>query len=174
VSLVRVSVVLLVDARGWVLLQERDDAAPLAPGQWGLVGGHVDPGEDWLAARDRELEEETGLRLPDGTLGLWYAGVRPSREVEGRVVDWQIWAGRADLTDDDIVLGEGRQIVFVDPDRIGRLDLAESTSHFLPRFLASATYRRLSGRAEQSVLVRPDEEAPGERLEGEVERHDRG
>jgi 8-oxo-dGTP diphosphatase len=144
VSPVRVSVLFLVDARGWVLLQERDDAAPIAPGQWGLVGGHVDPGEDWLSARDRELEEETGLRLPDGTLELWYAGVRPSQEIPGRVVDWQIWAGRADLTDDDIVLGEGRQIVFVDPDRIGELDLAESTAYFLPRFLASRAYTRLS------------------------------
>jgi 8-oxo-dGTP pyrophosphatase MutT (NUDIX family) len=144
VGAVRVSVVLLVDVRGWVLLQERDGLAPIAPEQWGLVGGHVDPGEDWLAARDRELEEETGLRLPEGTLELWYAGLRPSLEVDGRVVDWQIWAGRVDLTDDDIVLGEGRQIVFVDPDRLGELDLAESTAHFVPRFLGSPTYRRLA------------------------------
>lgn len=139
------SVVLLVDARGWVLLQERDDRAAIAPDQWGLVGGHVDPGEDWLAARDRELAEETGLRLPEGTLELWYAGVRRSGEVEGRIVDWRIWAGRVELTDDDIVLGEGRRIVFVDPDRLGELDLAESTAHFVPRFLASAAYRRLTG-----------------------------
>jgi 8-oxo-dGTP pyrophosphatase MutT (NUDIX family) len=140
--------VFLVDARGWVLLQERDDLAPTAPGQWGLVGGHLDPGEDWLAARDRELAEETGLRLPDGTLELWYAGERRSTEIGDRVVDWRIWAGRADLTDDDIVLGEGRQIVFVDPRRIGELDLAESTGHFLPRFLASETYRRLRARPQ--------------------------
>ena len=52
--------------------------------------------------------------------------------------------GRADLTDADIVLGEGRQIVFVDPARIDELDLAETTADFLPRFLASETYRRLT------------------------------
>ena len=55
--------VLLVDRRGWVLLQERDEHAPVAPNQWGLVGGHVEPGEDWEAALHRELEEETGLNV---------------------------------------------------------------------------------------------------------------
>ena len=48
-----------------------------------------------------------------------------------------------DLTDDDIVLGEGRAIVFVDPAELGSLDLAESCAHFVPQFLASDLYRQL-------------------------------
>src|SRR3954464_2244473 len=66
------AVVFLVDARGWVLLQERDEHAPTSPEQWGIVGGRVEPGEDRAAAMRRELREETGLELPAGVLTLWY------------------------------------------------------------------------------------------------------
>ena len=43
----RLAVLLLVDARGWILLQERDSGAPVAPDQWGMVGGHVEEGESF-------------------------------------------------------------------------------------------------------------------------------
>jgi 8-oxo-dGTP pyrophosphatase MutT (NUDIX family) len=141
--------VFLVDTRGWVLLQERDEHAPVAAEQWGIVGGHVDPGEDRAAAMRRELEEETGLRLGAGALRLWYAGEdTPDRKASPDLRDrWQIWVGRVGVTDEDIVVGEGRQIVFVDPAVAGRLDLAPSTAYFLPRFVASESYRELVGPA---------------------------
>ena len=141
-----VAAVFLVDARGWVLLQERDEHAPTAPNQWGIVGGHVEPGEDWTEALHRELVEETGLALPEPTLTLWYDGHRtPRRKVSRELSDhWMIWVGRVDLADRDITVGEGRQIVFVDPGRLDELDLAESTAYFLPRFLGSDAYRGLS------------------------------
>ncbi len=140
--MVRFGAVVLVDRRGWVLLQERDEHAPVAAEQWGIVGGHVDPGEEWPVATRRELLEETGLELPEGTLQVWYDG-RHTPETKARrglSNHWQLWVGRVDLTDAHIVCGEGRQIVFVDPDRIDELDLAESTAWFLPRFLASEDY----------------------------------
>ena len=138
--------VILVDARGWLLLQERDEHAPVAPNQWGLVGGHVETGEDWDAALHRELEEETGLRL-DQDLELWFDElVQHSPKVSTHLADhWRIWAGQVDLADRDITVGEGRQIVFVDPARItdGTLDLGVASRHVLPMFLESETYRRL-------------------------------
>src|SRR4051794_520192 len=120
----RLSVILLVDARGWVLLQERDEHAPRAPNQWGMVGGHVEDGEDFEPAAYRELAEETGVRLTDG-LRLW-------RDERFRYSDrdepfrYQVWVAPTTLTDADIVVGEGRQIVFVAPERIPELDKSES------------------------------------------------
>ncbi|MGO4257307.1 NUDIX domain-containing protein [Marmoricola sp. RAF53] len=139
----RLAVVLLVDERGWVLLQERDENAPRAANQWGMVGGHVEDDEDFETAVYREVAEETGVDLPPGTLALW-------RDDEYTYPDghrgrYHVYAARVDLTDDDIVVGEGRQIVFVDPDRILDLDLAGSSRYFLPDFLTSDLFRTLQG-----------------------------
>ena len=141
----RLASVILVDSRGWLLLQERDEHAPVAPEQWGLVGGHLDPGEDWEHGMRRELEEETGLTDVEG-LELWFDEVvRHSPKVSTHLADhWKIWVGRVDLTDGDITLGEGRQILFVDPATLGSLDLATATSQLLPMFLESEIYTRLA------------------------------
>lgn len=129
---VRLVGIFLIDPRGWVLLQERDEGAPTAPDHWGVVGGHVEPGEDWETARDRELLEETALVLPEGTLEFWYDGVVPA---DDRQLHWRIWVGRVDLTDADVTCGEGRQIVFVDPATFIDLRLSDTLEYFLPRLL---------------------------------------
>ncbi|WP_216320139.1 NUDIX hydrolase [Deinococcus aestuarii] len=51
--------VLLQDDSGRVLLQRRGD-----DGLWGVPGGSLEPGEDFLTAAHRELLEETGLTCP--------------------------------------------------------------------------------------------------------------
>jgi 8-oxo-dGTP diphosphatase len=139
----RIAVVFLVDRRGHVLLQHRDEHAPRAANQWGMVGGHVEDGEDPDDGVHRELEEETGVQAAPGDLELWQD--TEFSYSDGHRGAYRVYAGAVDLTDDDIVVGEGRAIVFVDPAQALDLDLAESTAHFLPLFLASDTYRRLSG-----------------------------
>lgn len=140
----RLAVLLLVDRRGWVLLQERDENAPRAANQWGMVGGHVEDGEGFELAAYRELAEETGIVMTHGTLRLW-------REDEYTYPDghrgrYCIYAAAVDLTDADIVVGEGRRIVFVAPTEIPALDLAGSSRHFVPDFLASDLYAELVNR----------------------------
>jgi 8-oxo-dGTP diphosphatase len=132
---------LLVDRRGWVLLQERDEHAPVAPNQWGLVGGHVEPGEDIETTVYRELAEETGLDWHEGLI-LWRDQVAANPRT-GRLKRYSIWTAPVDVTDDDIVLGEGRQIVFVDPALVLTLDLGGSARPILADFLASDRYAQL-------------------------------
>lgn len=127
------STILLTDVRGWLLLQERDEHAAIAPNQWGMVGGGVEPGESFEVAAYRELAEETGLVWTKG-LQLWRDA--PFKYQEASTANrYHIWTAPTELTDDDITVGEGRQIVFVRPSQIATLDLSESAAHFVPQFL---------------------------------------
>ena len=137
--------VILVDPAGRVLLQERDEHAPIDPDRWGLSGGHLETGEDPEAGAYREVEEETGVRLSPGTLEPFHTFdvFHPNY---GSVDQVHVFVGRVDLTDDDIDCHEGRQIVFVDPERARRLDLTMTGVLAVPAFLESAAYRRLAQR----------------------------
>jgi isopentenyl-diphosphate delta-isomerase type 1 len=58
----RVVHVLVFNNSGELLLQKRSREKDVAPGKWDTsVGGHVNPGEDVLAAARREMEEELGI-----------------------------------------------------------------------------------------------------------------
>ncbi|XP_056366966.1 nucleoside diphosphate-linked moiety X motif 17 isoform X1 [Oenanthe melanoleuca] len=68
--------VLLEAACGHVLLTRRATTLRHFPNVWVPPGGHLEPGEELVAAGLRELAEETGLLLEPGTfswrlLGLW-------------------------------------------------------------------------------------------------------
>ncbi len=78
----RVAHVLVVNGRGEVLLQKRSQFKDIQPGKWDTsVGGHLDPGEDYLAAAKREMAEELGLiDLP--LTFLYYSRVRNEIESE--------------------------------------------------------------------------------------------
>jgi len=136
--------VFLVDPAGRLLLQERDEHAAIDPDRWGLPGGHVEPGEEVEAAAYRELAEETGIVLAPPGLRAWR-----TFEVHHRASDSvhavHVYAGATRLGDADIVLGEGRQIVFVEPARARALPLTDSASRIVPEFLASPEYAALRG-----------------------------
>lgn len=134
----------LVDARGWILLQERDEYPEIDPERWGLPGGHVEPGEQPLDAAYRELLEETGL-VPDTPLEEVAVALVQHRP--GRLDAVHLYAGATAATDDDVVCGEGRQIVFVAPDAALALDLTVGAAALLPGFVGSASHTSLAARA---------------------------
>lgn len=140
--MVRIAVALLVDPQGRVLLMERDEFAPRAANLWGMVGGHVEEGEDFDEAIVREVEEETGLIVALDDLTLWYDGSFRYSDLD-EPFHYHVYVGATTVTDADIVVGEGRQIVFVEPALVPGLAKAESCAHFVPAFLASEQYRSL-------------------------------
>jgi 8-oxo-dGTP pyrophosphatase MutT (NUDIX family) len=140
--------VILVDRRGWVLLQERDEHPAIDPEKWGLVGGHLDPGEKFEPAAYRELAEETEVVLAPGGLTFWREFAVNHREAYGTIDRMQVFVAQTELTDADIVCHEGRQIVFVDPETVVGLPLTMAAADIMPAFLGSADYRELVGRAD--------------------------
>jgi 8-oxo-dGTP diphosphatase len=131
--------VLLVDPRGRLLLQERDEHPAIDPEKWGLVGGHLEPGEDAETGAHRELEEETGVRLEAGRLTLWRA-FEVFHEAYGTLDRMSVFFAPTTLADADIVCHEGRRIVFVEPARARGLDLTVAAGIVVPAFLDSEQY----------------------------------
>ncbi|MDZ5620520.1 NUDIX domain-containing protein [Nocardioides bizhenqiangii] len=137
----RFSSIALVDPRGWVLLQERDEHPVIDPEKWGFPGGGVEPGESWEDAAYRELEEETGIALSGGLELFDEFSVRHAhRDTDDTFC---LFTAPTELGNADVDCKEGRQIVFVDPERARGLDLTVAAAKALPRFLASERYRSL-------------------------------
>ncbi|WP_315855515.1 MULTISPECIES: GNAT family N-acetyltransferase [unclassified Synechococcus] len=68
----------MLERDGTWLLQLRDDITTIvAPGRWGLFGGHLDPGETPQQALRRELREEINWQA--GDLPFWFSHTNPQR-----------------------------------------------------------------------------------------------
>lgn len=141
----RFACVILVDRRGRLLLQERDEHAKIDPERWGMVGGHVDDGEDFEPAAYRELAEETGILLVPPALTLWRE-LEVFHEAYGTRDPVRVYAAATDLGDADVECHEGRQIVFVEPATARALPKSRSAELAVPSFLASDLYADLTRR----------------------------
>jgi 8-oxo-dGTP pyrophosphatase MutT (NUDIX family) len=143
----RIAAILLVDAHGQLLVQLRDEYAPVAPNRWGLPGGGIEPGEDPELAARRELLEETGLRITGPLIPFWH-GVRPATSADGTYTEWFVYCTKTSARQDDVILGEGAAMVFTAPEKLCTLDFSANAAFFVTRFLDSADYHSLVHDAE--------------------------
>lgn len=80
---------------GWlVLVAQRLPDAPILASYWEVPGGKVEPGEDPLAAAQRELAEETGIDPPPKE--LWIdCGCHLSDGTQGPVLELRLFLAPA-------------------------------------------------------------------------------
>jgi len=129
--------IILVNRRGQVLLELRaNDPAIPYPGYWGLTGGGGLPGETPEATALREVEEETGWRVPSMTFFRVYhfEGVPPGPRYEVHIF-------HAPAPNGDLRPGEGAALRFFSPEKLTGLDLAYNHAQVLADFVASPDYR---------------------------------
>lgn len=129
----------LVDRRGWLLMQERDERPVIDPERWGFPGGGVEAGESFEQAAYRELAEETGVVLHD-ELEL-FGRFRFFSEPCGGDDEFELYLAPTELT--QVACHEGRQMTFVDPGTARGLPLTASAAIALPLLLESDLYRRM-------------------------------
>jgi len=78
----RAAHVLVFNRAGQLLLQKRSPYKDIQPGRWDTsVGGHLDPGENYLEAAVREMGEELGLSGLPLTF-LYHSKIRNEMESE--------------------------------------------------------------------------------------------
>jgi len=129
----------LVDPRGRLLMQERDEHPLIDPECWGFPGGGVEDGESFEQAAYRELAEETGVQLTDELelLGQFRFYSEPCRSDD----EFALYLAATDL--DEVECHEGRQMVFLDPATLEGLPLTASARVALPVLLESDLYRKM-------------------------------
>jgi 8-oxo-dGTP diphosphatase len=142
-----VALALIRDSRGFLLMQHRGERAPGGANKWGLPGGRIEAGESALEAVHREVFEETGLVVPN-LRPLWSGAHATSGPDIPESVMIYAFHGTTKATQDDVVLGEGLAMVFVDPEGIPSLD----TLPWVPTLLESLEHHMKPDIAEGRVL----------------------
>jgi 8-oxo-dGTP pyrophosphatase MutT (NUDIX family) len=133
--------IILVNPRGEILLQLRDDNPHVMfPGFWGITGGGGEDGEAPETTARREVLEETGLALGDITPFRVYhlGGALAEAPREVHIYHAPIEAGADELSPGE----EGRDLRFFSPAELDGLPLAYNHREVLAEFVASPAYRR--------------------------------
>lgn len=115
-----------------VLLRQHPEGGDRFAGRWNGVGGHVEEGEDILAAARRELREESGLEVEE----LRLRGVIHETGLVGRAHLVFLFvgesAGRALRPE------AGSRLRWQPLDRLDELPLVGDLTKLLPRLLSAA------------------------------------
>ena len=125
--------ILLIDDRGWILLQLRDGRGTY-PYHWATVGGAVEPGETIEAALWREVYEETGYSVSHPVdFGSSGTIVLPG----GRRRFVTLFVARYDGSQ-PIRCHEGLRITFVDPSTLDALEIYPGQRELILEALAAS------------------------------------
>jgi nucleoside triphosphatase len=127
----RVIVVPLIRNReGKLLLCKKPPDRGVFPGQWGLPGGGIEPGERMEEALRREIREELGIEVEDIKRLHFKDGIEkklyPDSQDQRVYMIYLLFACRA--VDDAIELNEEfAEYAWVSPPELGVYDLNEET-----------------------------------------------
>jgi len=102
---IRVAIAVLEQQQQWLLQLRDDDPTIVAPGCWGLFGGHLEPDEDPEEGLRRELQEEID-HVP-ALLMPWF-----TRSDPGRIR--HVFRGPLLVPFADLRLQEGQDMVLAD------------------------------------------------------------
>ncbi|TYO99689.1 isopentenyl-diphosphate delta-isomerase type 1 [Geothermobacter ehrlichii] len=98
----RVAHVLVFNSEGRLLLQKRSAGKDIQPGKWDTsVGGHLEPGEDYLTAARREMREELGISGVPLTF-LYRSKIRNAIESENVATFMARYDGPIDFAPEEI------------------------------------------------------------------------
>lgn len=122
----RVAHVLVFNPAGDLLLQKRSMNKDIQPGRWDTsVGGHLDPGESYLEAARREMEEELGVKGVPLTF-LYHSRIRNEIESENVATYLAVFDGRIRFSREEI-----ESVRFWRP---GEIESALESGVFTPNF----------------------------------------
>ncbi len=105
-----------------ILMQKRDDKAPVNPNRWAFFGGVGETGENPQTCLLRELQEELGLDFSQYSF-------RPLQDyLPASGQNWRYtFLAECQLEKSQMVLGEGESFDWISYDQVLELDLTTST-----------------------------------------------
>jgi 8-oxo-dGTP pyrophosphatase MutT (NUDIX family) len=131
----------VLERQGRWLIQLRDDQASIvAPGRWGLFGGHIEPGETPEQSLRRELIEEIGYS--SGPLTPWFRSAAGGRVRHVFRVDLNV-------EPDQLLLREGQDMTLASLEELGTgrvWSRQKAQHHALAPSLQEALARQLRQR----------------------------
>lgn len=120
---------ILINAKGQVLLQQRDDNPAIRyPGHWSLFGGTIEDGESPEAAVAREVKEEIDFEMQN--FGLFREFVQNNKQEFA-------FAGELSATLDELTLSEGQGMNLFHPSELKDLQIRPDDKDTLEKYFGA-------------------------------------